>query len=77
MITCVDYLHMGRNHDGVITRRGIVSQGLQVEKPFLALQRNSSLGFCSQTSGEHFPLLMCLKIRYEITANAHVQLLSQ
>ena len=70
-------LYLGRNHDGVIARRGIISQGLLEEKPLLALHGNSSLGFRSPTSGEFFPLLMCLKICYEITANAHVHLLSQ
>ena len=67
----------GHNHDGVIARRGIISQGLWEEKPLLALQGNSSLGFRSRTLGEYFPLLLCLKIHYEIAANDHVQLLSQ
>ena len=73
----IGLMHQGRNHDSVIARRGIDSQGLREDKPLLALQGNSSLGFRSRTSGERFPLLMCLKIPYEITANAHVQLLSQ
>ena len=70
--------HIGCNHDGVNVRRGIVSHGLWEEKSLLELQGwDSYQGLCSRTPGEHLPLLMCLKIRYEITTNTHVQLLSQ
>ena len=47
---------LGRNHDGVNARRGIVSHGLREEKPLLALQGNSSLGLRSRTPFGTFPI---------------------
>ena len=45
----------GRNHDGVNTRRGIVSHGLWEEKPLLAVHGNHSRGLCARTPWEHCP----------------------
>ena len=48
--------HLGRNHDGVITRRGIISHHPREEKPresFLLI--NALLGNEAQTLREHLP----------------------
>ena len=46
---------LGRNHDGVNARRGIVSHGLWDEKPLLTFHGNHFRGLRSRTPWERCP----------------------